>query len=231
VPGPSNSTGHYVSAIGTIEPQPGVVSAARIQLNIEDVTTTEPVKPTNIPAFDLDAALGDEQALKSDTLVDIAPPIAVRPPKKREFLRVHPTYSRLAEVVEYIPTDAMERSYYLISPGLKSRLEEEDRKVVRLVLCQSLADKTWFIWPMDVNADGKENAWNKSSDVFADEAKTRWARRVNRRTAYGIKYHPGNAGEPTWPEKSFKEILGEVFADRYIDSSEHPVFRALEEGL
>jgi hypothetical protein len=114
---------------------------------------------------------------------------------------------------------------------MKAHLEEEDLKVVRLVLCQSLATKAWFIWPMNVNPDGKDNAWNTSSERYAEEAKVKWARRVNRKTGYGTKYAPGEQPEPTWPNKSWREIIAEAFADRVIDSVEHPVFVSLETGM
>ena len=183
------------------------------------------------PAFDLDAALGDEDALKSDMVADVEQPPEVRAPKKREFMMVHPTFSRVATVVEYTPVGSVGRSYYLATGEMKKHMEEEDLRVVRLVLCQSLATRAWFIWPMNVNPDGRENAWNTSSERFAEEAKVKWARRVNRKTGYGTKFAPGDNPPPTWPDKPWKAIIAEAFAGRIIDSPEHPVFVGLERGI
>jgi hypothetical protein len=188
-----------------------------------------PITPR--PDLDLDDALGDEDALKSDMVADVEQPPDVREPKKREFLAVHPTYSRVATVIEYAPIGSIGRSYYLATGEMKKHIEEEDLRVVRLVLCQSLATKTWFIWPMKVNPDGRENAWNTSSERFAEEAKLKWARRVNRKTGYGTKFAPGDHLPPTWPDKSWKSIIADAFAGRVIDSPEHPVFVSLERGM
>ena len=198
--------------------------------DLEDALGEEPTVSTpRAPAeFDLDDALGDENALKHDMVADVVPPPEVREPRKREYLRVHPTYARVATVVEYALPGTMERGYYLATGRMKASIEEEDLRVVRLVLCQSLQTRAWFIWPMKLDRDGKENAWNRSTERFVTDAKTRWARRVNRKTEYGTKFAPGELDAPTWPPQSWKEILREAFAGRVIDSREHPVFLALE---
>jgi hypothetical protein len=210
-----------------------VVEATAPESDVQDALGPEVATSARQPSpnFDLDAALGDEDALKSDMVADVEQPPEVREPKKREFLMVHPTYARVATVVEYAPAGAVGRSYYLATAEMKRHIEEEDLRVVRLVLCQSLATKAWFIWPMKVNPDGRENAWNASSERFAEEAKFKWARRVNRRTGYGTKFAPGDNPGPTWPDKPWKEIILDAFAGRIIDSPEHPVFIGLETGM
>ena len=224
----SNGDGHAVPMAHL-----AVAETVAPEKDLEEALSLAAATPhsTHRPEFDLDAALGDEDALKSDMVADVEQPPDVREPKKREFLRVHPTFSRVATVIEYAPVGAVGRSYYLATGAMKTRIEEEDLKVVRLVLCQSLATKAWFIWPMKVNPDGRENAWNTSSERFAEEAKVKWARRVNRKTGYGTKYAPGEQPAPTWPEKSWREIIADAFTGRVIDSPEHPVFVSLETGM
>jgi hypothetical protein len=198
--------------------------------DLEDALGEEPtVSAPRAPAeFDLDDALGDENALKHDMVADVVPPPEVREPHKREYLTVHPTYARVATVVEYALPGTMERGYYLATGRMKACIEEEDLRVVRLVLCQSLQTRAWFIWPVKLDRDGKENAWNRSTERFVNDAKTRWARRVNRKTEYGTRFSPGDHDPPTWPTQTWKEILKEAFTGRVIDSREHPVFLALE---
>jgi hypothetical protein len=191
----------------------------------EEATGSAPRAPVE---FDLDDALGDENALKHDMIADVVPPPEVREPRKREYLRVHPPYARVATVVEYALPGTMERGYYLATGRMKACMEEEDLRVVRLVLCQSLQTRAWFIWPVKLDRDGKENAWNRSTERFVTDATTRWARRVNRKTGYGTKFAPGDHDPPTWPPQPWKEILQEAFRGRVIDSREHPVFLALE---
>jgi hypothetical protein len=198
--------------------------------DLEDALGEEPTgsAPRAPEAFDLDDALGDENALKHDMVADVVPPPKVREPRKREYLRVHPTYARVATVVEYALPGTMERGYYLATGRMKACIEEEDLRVVRLVLCQSLQTRAWFIWPVKLDRNGKENAWNRSTERFVNEAKTRWARRVNRKTGYGTKFAPGDHDPPTWPPQPWREILQEAIRGRVIDSREHPVFLALE---
>jgi hypothetical protein len=198
--------------------------------DLEDALGEEPTgsAPQAREEFDLDDALGDEDALKHDMVADVVPPPEVREPRKREYLRVHPTYARVATMVEYALPGTMERGYYLATGRMKALIEEEDLRVVRLVLCQSLQTRAWFVWPVKLDRDGKENAWNRSTERFVSEAKMRWARRVNRKTEYGTKFAPGDHDPPTWPKQTWKEMLLEAFLDRVIDSREHPVFLALE---
>jgi hypothetical protein len=204
--------------------------AAAPEQDLEDALGEEPtVSATRASEdFDLDDALGDENALKHDMVADVVQPPEVREPRKREYLMVHPTYARVATVVEYALPGTMERGYYLATGRMKASIEEEDLKVVRLVLCQSLQTRAWFIWPVKIDRDGKENAWNRSSERFVTNVKTRWGRRVNRKTEYGTKFAPGDHDPPTWPTQTWKEILQEAFTGRVIDSREHPVFLALE---
>jgi hypothetical protein len=198
--------------------------------DLEDALGEEPTgsAPRAPEGFDLDDALGDESALKHDMVADVVQPPEVREPRKREYLMVHPTYSRVATVVEYALPGTMERGYYLATGRMKALIEEEDLRVARLVLCQSLQTRAWFIWPVKLDRDGKENAWNRSSERFVADVKTRWGRRVNRKTGYGTRFAPGDHDPPTWPPQTWKEILHEAFTSRVIDSREHPVFLALE---
>jgi hypothetical protein len=225
----ANGTGHTVSLADL-----AVAETAAPERDLDDALGQEAVtspQPSAVPNFDLDAALGDEDALKSDMVADVEQPPEVRAPKKREFIMVHPTFSRVATVIEYTPVGSVGRAYYLATGEIKKHIEEEDLRVVRLVLCQSLATRAWFIWPMNVNPDGRENAWNTSSERFAEEAKAKWARRVNRKTGYGTKFAPGDNPPPTWPDKPWKAVIAEAFAGRIIDSPEHPVFVGLERGM
>jgi hypothetical protein len=220
-----NGTGGQLprDALATAEPAPP-------EPDLEDALGEEPTgsAPRAPAEFDLDDALGDENALKHDMIADVVQPPEVREPRKREFIMVHPTHARVATVVEYALPGTMERGYYLATGRMKAFIEEEDLKVVRLVLCQSLQTRVRFIWPVKLDRDGKENAWNRSTERFVNDAKTRWARRVNRKTEYGTKFAPGDHDPPTWPPQTWKEILQEAFTGRVIDSREHPVFLALE---
>jgi hypothetical protein len=177
--------------------------------------------------FNLDEALGDENALRHELLDTAPPPIAVRAPRKREFITVHPRYQRVATILEY-SADGMSRDYYIATPHIKARLETEDKKTALLRLCQSLKDRTWFVWPLILDQDGRENAWNRSSLAFADEAARYWGRRVNAKTQYVYRKAEAGHEPPTWPDKPWQDILAEAFKDRLLASPNHPVILDLE---
>jgi hypothetical protein len=183
-------------------------------------------------AINLDELLGDEEALRHDMLADTEVPIDVRRPRKREFHAVHPTYERIAVVVEHSVAGSLGRSYYATTKTMRARMEEEDLKRVKLVLCQSLSDRSWFVCPLNLDEAGRsENLYNRSALQFAEDAKGRFARRVNRGRAYVAKFAPEGTPPPTWPETPWVEILAEVFRERTIDSQEHPVYVELERGI
>ena len=81
--------------------------------DLEDALGEEPTgsAPQAAEEFDLDDALGDENALKHDMVADVVHPPEVREPRKREYLMVHPTYARVATVVEYALPGTMERGW------------------------------------------------------------------------------------------------------------------------
>jgi hypothetical protein len=221
---------HLAELVGSDHDQPSPDSTQELDDALGESTVQQPSKPAvNI---DLDDVLGDEQALKHGLLVDEPPPIEVRVPRKREFLMVHPTYCRVAQIVEYTAPDGMGRTYYLATGNMRRKLEEEDVKTVLLVPCMSLADQSVFLWPINVDEDGNENVWNESSRRFAERAKAYWARRVSYRKSggqgYGVKFAPGGKELAKWPEKSMAELITEAFRDRIIDSVDHPVYQALE---
>jgi hypothetical protein len=189
---------------------------------------------TAAPEIDLDAALGDEDALRHELLDEAPLPIEVRVPRKREFFAVHPTYRRLAEIVEYAPEGKLQRDYYLVAPEMKPLIEDEDKRTVELVFCQSFKSRGWFWWPINLDPDGTDNSWNRSSRKVADEirAKGYWGRRVSQKAAkqYITKWAPAGHTLPTWPEQSKNDLLREAFikAERYIDNTAHPVYLELE---
>jgi hypothetical protein len=192
-------------------------------------TVTKP--PVNI---DLDDALGDERALKHDLLEDAPPVVEVRVPKKREYFMVHPMLERVTQVVEYTAPEGIGRAYYLATGNMRRKLEDEDLKTVRLVVCMSLMDRAIFLWPMNEDDEGSDNAWNTSSRQHAERAKGYWARRVSHRKSggkgYGTKFAPEGHPLPEWPDKSMRAWLVEAFQEggRIIDSVDHPIFRALD---
>jgi hypothetical protein len=232
---PNGSPPHDQARLATAEAPAQDLPDDLPDLHAED---PEPIaSPKPAVTIDLDDALGDERALKHDLLEDTPPVIDVRVPKKREYFMVHPTLERVTQVVEYTAPEGIGRAYYLATSQMRRKLEEEDLKTVRLVVCMSLTDRSIFLWPMNEDDEGSENPWNTSSRKHAERAKGYWARRVSHRKGggkgYGTKFAPPGHPLPEWPEKTMREWLIEAFQEggRIIDSVDHPVFRALDARL
>jgi hypothetical protein len=181
---------------------------------------------------DIEDALGDEDALRHDLLDEVPLPIEVRAPRKREFFAIHPTYRRATEVVEHTPEGRVGRDYYLVASKMKALIEQEDKRPVELVLCQSLKTRAYFIWPINLDRDGQDNVYNRSSREFADDvrAKQWWHRRVNRGGRYVPKAAAAGAAEPpVWPDRPWKDLLTEAFPrGKTIKSVNHPVYADIE---
>jgi hypothetical protein len=181
---------------------------------------------------DIEDALGDEDALRHELLDEVPIPIEVRAPRKREFLAVHPTYRRVTEVVEYAPEGRVGRDYYLIASRMKPMIEQEDKRPVELVLCQSMKTRGYFVWPVNLDRDGQDNVYNRSSREFADEvrAKQWWHRRVNRHGRYVPKPAAEESVEPpSWPERSWTDLLAEAFSKgKTIKNVNHPAYADIE---
>jgi hypothetical protein len=92
--------------------------------------------------------------------------------------------------------------------------------------------RAYFVWPVNLDRDGQDNAWNRSSREFVDEVRAEqwWYRRVNR----GGRYIPkpaveGSSEPPVWPDRVWTDILKEAFSKgKTIKNVNHPVYVDIE---
>jgi hypothetical protein len=87
-----------------------------------------------------------------------------------------------------------------------------------------------FLWPVKLpGADGRSNSWNESALAAARLAEEKWVRVAANMGAgmYDTYEAAGELSEPTWPELSLAELLKLAFRDRFIETVDHPVLRAI----
>jgi hypothetical protein len=86
------------------------------------------------------------------------------------------------------------------------------------------------LWPVRLPLpDGRHNEWHRSAAEAAELAMKRWIRvKANQALgAYEMFEAAGTIPEPEWPEQSFADLLRIAFADRLVNSLDHPVIRRL----
>jgi hypothetical protein len=152
--------------------------------------------------------------------------LPVRKPSRSEFFQVHPgeDYSLDTSIYE----DKVEREFFLVPPGMRAEFVGEARPVL-LRLCVNRQGQ-YFIWPVKLpGEDGRRNSWhNTALDAMAIAA-NEWVRLTADMGAgcYRIYKALGELSDPIWPDKSFRELLELAFAQRIIDSPDHPIVRRL----
>ncbi|WP_328667620.1 hypothetical protein OG905_11395 [Streptomyces sp. NBC_00322] len=193
-----------------------------------DATDGVPVDP-----FDLDALRSESlQHLDVEKTLTTVP---VRRPKRGEFFRVHPSDDYVIDSYIIEREDGMDRVVYWVAPSMRDELFGDMRKV-RLYTCITKRG-TVFLWPVKLPLSDSPNsgrAWQQSALEAAEAAKTLWVKMTGNRElgAYEIFMARGDLGEPQWPDKTFRELIGIAFkGDRIIDSLDHPVIRELNGEL
>jgi len=152
--------------------------------------------------------------------------VPVRKPWCTEFFRVHPSpdYRIGVGVIEL----KEERETYLVAGDIAAQLPSEvvPKTIYTCVSRQGVV----FLWPVRLpGPDGRLDTWNASASHIAELATRHWLRMLaNRRLgAYDVHQATSIPTEPTWPSKSFEELLSIAFRDRYITSDDHAVLRQL----
>ena len=152
--------------------------------------------------------------------------VAIRKPKRQEFIRVHhdPDYSLDVAILD-LEDDG---DSYMVSPDLRPELADELKRVTLYTTLNRAGGL--FLWPVRLpDATGKRNSWADSSRRGAELAMKHWTRLSSNRPAsqYDLAIASATLPEPEWPDLPFKEILRLAFQDAMIDSIDHPAIRRL----
>jgi hypothetical protein len=158
--------------------------------------------------------------------------VPVRKPSLREFFRVHPSLDFVLDCYVFEREQGFERQSWWVAPSLRDELMQ-DIKLVRLFTCITKRGVV-FLWPARLpGADGGGNRWYETGLEAADIAKTAWVRMVASKDlgGYEILKALGDLGDPTWPDRSLRELIEIGFKGRVIDRPDHDVIRELQGAL
>jgi hypothetical protein len=152
--------------------------------------------------------------------------VPVRKPKKHDWFRVHPSsdYCEPLGIIEY----GDDREHYLVTPAMTTALVDEYATCI--VFTAITRQGTIFLWPIrNPGSDGKDNEYWRSAREHAKTAMSSWMRiKANKELgAYESYVATASIPEPVWPEQTFGQLLGIAFRDRFINSPDHEIIKAL----
>lgn len=152
--------------------------------------------------------------------------IAVRKPRKNEYVRVSADPNQTLTTVVYTDPDSGE--VYFVKPELRPAIiTGGSTKMLALAINQMGGV---FIRPVPVDDElSRRNAYNETAREAYQKAKDDWVLMVGDQAAryYRIYIAQGELPAPTWPDRPFAELLMLAFAHRTIDSMNHPIIKAM----
>ncbi len=184
--------------------------------NAKDSVSTDPFDPAKL-------RLSESSQIGVKKVTTVLP---CGKPSRQQFVRVHPDESYRLHTAIF--TDDVAREHYLVEQDLWGEMAGE---VLPTILFAAITrSEGVFLWPVRVpEADGRRNNWHLSMMRAAERAMQRWIR-VQANMAdgrYDVFEATGNLPEPEWPEMTFHEMLKMCFEDRFINSLDHAVLKAL----
>jgi hypothetical protein len=158
--------------------------------------------------------------------------VPVKKPARECYVRTHPSedYRILTAVIEL----KEDREIYLVAPSLREELSTEATFSPRLLVTSQTRQGVLFIWPIKMpGSDGRHDDWSRSALEASTMAAEKWVRVVANMHlgAYDTFYATADLPEPTWPDKTFGELLEIAFKDKYIKTLDHIVLRKLRGEL
>jgi hypothetical protein len=183
-----------------------------------------PVKAKGLTLESLRKSTSAGNAIPAINPVSTAVVIEVRKPTKAP-IRAHPSddYTLVGYALAVKEANGVGDAIYLVDPDVAGLIPRHIR-MMRFNLCFDGWLRRPFIWPITVQVEGgRGNSWNTSSMRIWGAAKERWVCCIGGGGAYEL-HEPSipMKGEPTWPNKTFEELMMMAFRDLYIDDPLHP---------
>lgn len=155
--------------------------------------------------------------------------VPVRKPNKSEWFQVRPGPAWRLQTAILEVEAGVDRAVYLVHKSLWPDLSGEIAPALVLTCTNRSGDL--FLWRVKLpGPDGRSNTWTESALRIAQAAETTWCRMVADTTnGHYTHFEPAaELPEPKWPEGlDFQQILKIAFRDKFIDSADHAILRAL----
>jgi hypothetical protein len=155
--------------------------------------------------------------------------VPVRKPNKSEWFQVRPGPAWRLQTALLEVEAGVDRAVYLVAKHLWADLSGEISPALVLTCTNRGGDL--FLWRVKLpGSDGRTNTWTESALRIAQAAETTWCRMVADTTnGHYTHFEPAaELPEPKWVEGlDFHQILKIAFRDKFIDSADHAILRAL----
>lgn len=198
----------------TLPGVPSIPAISEFESQVPNAANTLSVAALRLPQ-DFGSAAGVKKVLTT---------IPFRKPSGQVFFRIHPTW-RLNAAILQLKDDG---ENYVVAPNLFAELTQDVR--AKTVYTGVTREGNVFLWPVNLESeDGRLDSWSQSARKAAEMAERSWVRMVANRSigAYDVYEATGQLGEPCWPEMTFDDVAKLAFRDRFIDTSNHPILKAL----
>jgi hypothetical protein len=155
--------------------------------------------------------------------------VPVRKPNKSEWFQVRPGPAWRLQTALLEVEAGVDRAAYLVAKHLWPDLSGEISPALVLTCTNRAGDL--FLWRVKLpGPDGRTNTWTESALRIAQAAESTWCRMVADTTnGHYTHFEPAaELPEPKWPEGlDFHQILKIAFRDKFIDTADHAILRAL----
>lgn len=198
-------------------------SAQGLQASKESDSSNDPFSPTNLEKMKLSQDFSAVAAVRP-----VITSVAVRKPRKHEFVRVRAGVEWRLETGCFVDTETDE--YYMVAPELWPTMSG-DITPTALVLAISRDSPVPFLWRLKLpSSDGRPNRWNESAIEAARLAESQWLRCVADLSdgCYVPFVAVAKFPEPDWPvDLTMADFLRRGFQGRYIQDISHPCLKKL----
>jgi hypothetical protein len=178
--------------------------------------------PFNLEELRIDPSTTDDQINTERLLLKVP----VRRPDRQTFIRTHPdpAYAATLAVLELHE----ERTAYLVHPKIAVGFPRDARRVILATAIDRAG--VVFLIPIKLPLDGRQDDWSDSLLEGVRQARDCWTKIASNQSlgAYEISVATAAIPGPTWPTKTYQELLEIAFRDKFIDRVDHPVLLRLE---
>lgn len=145
-------------------------------------------------------------------------------PKKKWFVRAHPTLRQDAWLVE----DEENRGHYYVLPPMYADLADYCRGYTLLPAVNRQG--MHFLWTVPApDPNGRQLDWHTTHRAAVEAARTKWVQLIPDMSigAYRVRVAKASYSEPEWRPEPLSELLTIAFKDRVIRDRNHPVAKQL----
>lgn len=183
-----------------------------------------PADPFDPAALHLGAEYGEGLGVRK-----VISTVPVRKPTKSEWFRTRPGSAWRLQTAVLEVENGVDRAVYLVNKNLWGDLSGEISPALVLTCTNRAGDL--FLWRVKLpGPDGRTNTWTESALRIAQAAETTWCRMVaDTSNGHYTHFEPATElPEPAWPEGlDFRQILSIAFRDKFIQSADHAILKAL----